>query len=193
MATDATVRPAVAPKEKQSLYDIAADALAWEALVVEAEGEITTELAEFEMELTATLKAKSDGIGGYLKQLDLDEAAEEGRVEAIKQELARRQAKVKAIGARRSRMHGMIDTALTMTGAKEFKGEYFTLYRHGNGGKQPLELLVKEEAIPDTFYDIPNPPPVLNKDRLRAALEAQDPIATTLAQLLPRGYRIAIK
>lgn len=183
--------PATEPK-RQSLYDLAYDLLAWDALVIEAEGEITPILDEFERELVTKLATKADAIGGFVKHLLVEQGAIDGQARATKDELQRLQAKSTAIDTRIDRMKSLIDLALTMTEKTEFAGTFFTLKRVGNGGKQPLELLVGESAVPDRFFEI-RTEAVLNKERLREALDAGDPEAMAVARLLPRATRITIK
>lgn len=64
----------------------------------------------------------------------------------------------------------------------------------GNGGVQPLELLVTMDQLPARFTRTVQPPPETKIDTtgIRTALAAGDEEAQRVARLLPRGVRLEI-
>ncbi len=185
---------ATAPTEttpRRSLYELAGDLLAWEALVEEAEGEITPELEALEQEVFGNLEEKVDRIAAFVRQLEVESKEIAAKRQVVLEEakwLAERGA---AKDRKIARLLQLVDAVLTRTGRTSVAGELFTIKRRGNGGVEPLVLLVPEDAVPEKFLRAKTEISI-DKDALRQALAAGDADAALVAELQPRGYKVVV-
>jgi hypothetical protein len=195
MTTAAQPHPTTAEpvKPRLTLYDLAEELLAWEALVQAEDGEVTAELEELETELLAKIEQKADRFGAFFKQLELDRdryGDEADRVGAIADGF---KAKAKATTATMDRLKNLVDRALVATGRDKFAGELFTLARQKNGGRPKVTLLVPVQDLPEHYQAIPPVEVSADLKALAEALAANDPEALKVAEFAPATFRVVIK
>ena len=75
-------------------------------------------------------------------------------------------------------------------GVKRLDGAVFTLAAQANGGKQPVDVFVDTEKLPQRFT---RSKVEADKDAIRDALLAGDVEASAVACLQPRGFSLRIK
>lgn len=109
------------------------------------------------------------------------------------------QAEIDRLSAWRDREQKTIDWlrsniqwAMVARGARKIETSHFKLTIVRNGGKQGLQLIVplEPEELPEKFQKVSIG---LDSEALRSALEKNDPIATAIAQLKPRGEHLRIR
>lgn len=119
-------------------------------------------------EVEGQIEEKAEEIAKVIRNMESD-------IETLKSEEQRLSAKRKAIENRVSGIKGYLDTHLKATGVKKIKGKIFTLSIQKNA---PSVLIVREEAIPDTFYKIKKE--LSKSDILKALKEGQEVPGATI-------------
>jgi len=174
--------------------------------------ELTSELAELQHAIEEILENDQD-LGELQTRVDqllgnLDETHVQwlekidgtlAIVQAKSDRVKNIQAEIDRLSAWRDREQKTIDWlrcniqwAMAARGTRKIETSHFKLTIARNGGKQGIRLTVplEPEELPEKFQKVSIG---LDSDALRSALEKNDPIATAIAQLKPRGEHLRIK
>lgn len=172
--------------KRRTLFDIGADLLALDQLLDDLDGDVTDASVEaavtaWTAELAADESRKLDNVVGYLRQLDMEEAAARAQAEQWQQ-------KARSRAGRAAWMKELVRRHLLASGRTRAATETgHTVSVVGNGGKVPLDLSpVDPDALPDRFTRR-----VLDPEAVRAALEAGEELP--FARLGERGSHVRVK
>lgn len=174
-----------------SLYELTQEVGALEALLQETGGDVTDEsqaamIEQWQQEFDWAHRAKVDGYAKLIKNAEAD-------IDAIKKEGERLAARAQALRNKIQRLKDLAKYAMDSRGLKKLEGITFTLAIQKNGGKAPLEILVKNPEVLPEQYRIVTTTVEPNKDALREALEKGDKEAESYARLLPVGESVRIR
>ena len=173
---------------KQTLYNIADDLRALEALLVEAGGDISSPEAlaaveAWEAELSTNLSGKIDNYCGLITEIEVRAAARQAESDRLR-DLAR--VDENAAKALRERLLFVLQTR----NVPKVDTERFRVSIAKNGGKAPLDIRVGADELP--AWAVKRKTVVeTDKDAIRARLEAGE--ALPFATLMERGTRLVIK
>lgn len=167
-----------------TLYEIIDEFQALDALLEESGGEVTPEIEAWQAEYGALLEQKTDAIAGYLRSLEATEKAH-------KAEKDRHGEREQVAKNKQKRLKAMVQLQMERSGRDEFKGRLFSLKLQKNGGAAPITYLV---ADPEKYpADCRVVTPTIDKDAVRAKLEAGDPELDGLAAFAPAGYHVRVR
>ena len=172
----------------QTLYNIADDLRALEAILVEAGGDVSTPeaeaaLAEWEAELSTNLAEKVDRYCSLISEIEVRAAARTAEAERLR-DLARTDDRAALALRERLRFVWQARNLGPLQTAR------FRVSLARNGGKAPVSITAEADELPawavktKTVVDV-------DKDAIRARLEAGETLP--FASLLERGSRISIK
>ena len=170
-----------------TIYQIADDMAALDALLAETGGEITPEAEAafdaFEAELTNNLHGKTDAYCALIAEIDARAAARKAEAKRLADRAKTDERTADALRERlrfvwEQRKLGKVET------------ERFTVSLAKNGGKQPLDIRCGVEELP--AWAVRREMVVsVDKDAIRSRLDAGEPL--DFASLMERGTRINIK
>lgn len=172
----------------QTLYQIADDLRALEALLVEADGDISSPEAlaaveAWEAELSTNLGSKVDSYCSLISEIEARSAARKAESDRLA-DLAR--VDENAAKALRDRLKFVFESR----SLPSMQTERFRVSIAKNGGKAPLDIRVGPDELPE--WAIKRKTVVeTDKDAIRARLEAGE--ALPFANLMERGTRLVIK
>lgn len=173
---------------KQTLYNIADDLRALEALLVEAGGDISSPEAlaaveAWEAELSTNLGSKVDNYCSLISEIEARAAARQAEADRLA-DLAR--VDENAAKALRERLKFVFESRSLPT----MQTERFRVSLAKNGGKAPLDIRVGPDELPE--WAVKRKTVVeTDRDAIRARLEAGETL--TFANLMERGTRLVIK
>lgn len=130
---------------KLSLYDLADEALALDALFAMDDGEVTPESEELALELAAALAMKADSFGGFVKNLEASASAikaEEERLRDRRKALENKAAWLKRVGL----------DALQHMQRLRVEGTLFTLAVQNNPPSVVVDVL--PSLLPEAFVRV---------------------------------------
>ncbi len=165
-----------------TLYELAEEAAALDALTAMEDGEWTTELDALHTELMDQLVSKADPFGAYLRDL-------EAREETLASEIARLTARKKRLQSRIQWMKIYAASALQRMDRPRLEGALFTIALH----KNPPSLLVNvlPDALPPEFVRVI---PEQREADKKALLDAVKQGATIPGvELAPTTYHIRVR
>jgi len=170
-----------------TIYQIADDMAALDALLAETGGEITPEaeaaFLEFEAELTTNLNGKTDAYCALIAEIDARAAARKSEAKRLAD---RAKADERTADALRERLRFVWEQRKL----GKVETERFTVSLAKNGGKQPLDIRCGVEELP--AWAVRREMVVsVDKDAIRSRLDAGE--ALDFASLMERGTRINIK
>ena len=171
-----------------TLYQIADDLRALEALLVEAGGDIsdpaaTAAFEEWEAELSTNLAGKVDNYCGLITEIEVRAAARQAESDRLR-DLAR--VDDNAAKALRERLLFVLQTR----NVPKVDTERFRVSVAKNGGKAPLDVRVGPDELP--AWAVKKRTVVeTDKDAIRARLEAGESLP--FATIMERGTRLVIK
>jgi hypothetical protein len=170
-----------------TIYQIADDMAALDALLAETGGEITPEAEAafnaFEAELTNNLNGKTDAYCALIAEIDARAAARKAEAKRLAD---RAKADERTADALRERLRFVWEQRKL----GKVETERFTVSLAKNGGKAPLDIRCGVEELPawavrrETVVSV-------DKDAIRSRLDAGEPL--DFASLMERGTRINIK
>jgi len=166
-------------------------ALAWnrfEEEVLDAQGVLTPELAEQHEALQLAERHKVDGLALYVQSLEQQE-------KGLKAIAARAKEKAGTVQNRIKWLKEYAGRYLDARGLTKVKGDLgYTVAWHGNGGLQPLEVLVDPKTLPANLQKVTVEADNDAIRRLAAAAGAENLVVNdvVIARLLPRGRHISI-
>lgn len=172
----------------QTLYQIADDLRALEALLVEAGGDISSPEAlaaveAWEAELSTNLAGKVDNYCGLITEIEIRAAARQAESDRLR-DLAR--VDDNAAKALRERLLFILQTR----NVPKVDTERFRVSVAKNGGKAPLDVRVGPDELP--AWAVKKRTVVeTDKDAIRARLEAGESLP--FASIMERGTRLVIK
>lgn len=170
-----------------TLYQITEEMRAFESMVDAADGEIDAVDAErieaWWATITADLHAKSDDVVAYVRELEARAAARKREADFFATSASRDEAKAK-------RLKSMLARAIQLSGLPSV-GTRFSARVVGNGGLQPLEIMVPVHALPPRLQRVAE---VVSADTeaIRAGIAAGT-VPPEIAALKPRGIRLAVR
>lgn len=169
-----------------TLFEIGEELRALDALLDETGGELTPEtesvVEEFFRELQSDQANKLNGYCHYLKKLESEAAVARATADQFRQKVAVRENAA-------LRLKDRLKEFMIATGQKKaVTTEGWEIAVVNNGGKQPMDLDATA-PIPKEF--MVQPPPVADKDLIRAALEGGAKLP--FARLKERGQQLRIK
>jgi hypothetical protein len=171
-----------------TLYEISDDLRALEALLVEADGDISSPqaaeaIAAWEQELSTNLAEKVDRYCSLISEIEVRAAARIAEAERLR-ELAK--IDDRAALALRERLKFVFESRSLPT----MQTERFRVSLARNGGKAPLDIRVGPDELP--AWAVKRKTVVeTDKDAIRARLEAGETLP--FANLMERGSRLVIK
>ena len=168
-----------------SLYKISDEMQALNDLLEESGGELNETTEAWLAEFGGQLMAKVDNYGALIKSL-------EAHADEIKAEEVRLNARRKVFENRVQRLKDMAGYSMNKIGVRKIEGDKFTLSICASGGKRALQIL-DEKELPERFFDIIPQTMVVNKDRVREAVESGDKDIIGKAELLPRLEYVKLK
>lgn len=172
-----------------SLYEISAELKTLENFLLELGGDVSegTEGETIEKWITEyewQSRQKVDGYCQLIQNMQADNMA-------IAEEVERLTGRARVLVNRIERLKAMAKKAMELRGVRKLDGAKFTISIQKNGGKDPIELLVEDPArYPDEFVKVVRSP---DKEKLRAALETNDPEAVKFARIGQRGESVRIR
>ena len=172
----------------QTLYQIADDLRALEALLVEAGGDISSPEAlaaveAWEAELSTNLAGKVDNYCGLITEIEVRSAARQAESDRLR-DLAR--VDDNAAKALRERLLFVLQTR----NVPKVDTERFRVSVAKNGGKAPLDVRVGPDELPE--WAVKKRTVVeTDKDAIRARLEAGESLP--FATIMERASRLVIK
>jgi len=179
-----------------TLYEIAGDALALDALLDEHlsanDGEITPEFEAtanaWILENEAEFVAKAEGYLAVMRENESQASLLEARAKAFKAMAADEDKLAKSRASKVDALKGRLKWYFKLRGIEELKAGPYKLKLQGNGGVQPLEIdpNIVPELLPFEFLTY-----TVNSAAVRAHLEAGGEL--NWARLGERGQSIRIK
>lgn len=172
----------------QTLYQIADDLRALEALLVEAGGDLSSPEAlaaveAWEAELEANLSGKVDNYCGLITEIEVRAAARQAESDRLR-DLAR--VDENAAKSLRERLLFVLQTR----NVPKVDTERFRVSISRNGGKAPLDVRIGPDELP--AWAVKKRTVVeTDRDAIRARLEAGESLP--FANLMERGTRLVIK
>jgi len=172
----------------QTLYQIADDLRALEALLVEAGGDLSSPEAlaaveAWEAELSTNLAGKVDNYCGLITEIEIRAAARQAESDRLR-DLAR--VDDNAAKALRERLLFVLQNR----NVPKVDTERFRVSVAKNGGKAPLDVRVGPDELP--AWAVKKRTVVeTDKDAIRARLEAGESLP--FASIMERGTRLVIK
>lgn len=172
----------------QTLYQIADDLRALEALLVEAGGDLSSPEAlaaveAWEAELSTNISGKVDNYCGLITEIEVRAAARQAESDRLR-DLAR--VDDNAAKALRERLLFVLQTR----NVPKVDTERFRVSVAKNGGKAPLDVRVGPDELP--AWAVKKRTVVeTDKDAIRARLEAGESLP--FATIMERGTRLVIK
>ena len=125
------------------LYDLPDAIRAIEYEIIEAEGEITDEIADKLDRLEGAFERKAE----YLALLSREAKAEKA---AVKQEVDRLTARMRAAGNREERIKGYLLACMTRLGVDRIEGERAKV-RVQDNSRPSIEWMGEDDAIPEDY------------------------------------------
>lgn len=178
----------VPPPPRRTLYQIGADLLALDALLDEANGDLSDPAVEaaaaawFDA-LAAEEAAKLDGWIGYVRQLEMEAAAAKAEAEQWLTRVRSREARVAWLKERLKRHL----EATGRTKATTLSGR--TIAVQANGGHPPVEIdAVDPYGVADRLCEVRR---LIDREKVRTALLAGEGLS--FARLVPRGTHLRIR
>ena len=171
-----------------TLYEISDDLRALEALLVEADGDISSPqaaeaIAAWEQELSTNLAEKVDRYCSLISEIEVRAAARTAEAERLR-ELAK--IDDRAALALRERLKFVFESRSLPT----MQTERFRVSVAKNGGKAPIDIRVGPDELPE--WAVKRKTVVeTDKDAIRARLEAGEVLP--FANIMERGTRLVIK
>ena len=150
-----------------TLYDLADEALALDALFAMDDGEVTPESEQLAVELASKLAQKADHFGGFVRTLEANAAAckaEEERLRDRRKALENKAAWLKRVGL----------DALQHMERPRVEGELFTLAVQNNPPSVVVHVLA--DALPSAF--------------VRVIPEVREPDKAAIGKALKAGQQI---
>jgi len=172
----------------QTLYQIADDLRALEALLVEAGGDLSSPEAlaaveAWEAELSTNLAGKVDNYCGLITEIEVRAAARQAESDRLR-DLAR--VDDNAAKALRERLRFILEAR----SLGPIQTERFRVSVAKNGGKAPLDIRIGPDELPE--WAVKRKIVVeTDKDAIRARLEAGESLP--FANIMERGTRLVIK
>lgn len=170
--------------KKRTIYEIQTEFDALFELIEELDenSEDDTKIIEkFLNELETDLAEKADGYVAAMKDYD-------ARFEVIKQEIKRLQELGRGYGKKSEKLKAILYQAMVRTGNDKMITPLHKLSICNNGGKQPVDVHVPPEALPEKYHRVEI---LVDKDKLREDLLAG--IYVEGAVLVERGKSLRIK
>jgi len=146
-----------------TLYELAEERVALDALIAMDEGEWTDEAANLADELAGKLALKADAFGGFVREM-------EANASAIKEEETRLASRRKSIEGKRDWLMRRALFALQTMGRNRVEGSLFTLAVQNNPPSVQVDVL--PGALPAAFVRIIPQTLEADKSAIKAALKA---------------------
>lgn len=174
-----------APEKRRTLFALAADMLALHDLLEECGGDITNEATAAAVdawfaENKERLHEKVDSYVALIREYEARSVALKAEADRL---ISRRRTTDNAIDGLKTRLQ----MAMEAMGTAKIDTDENTVQIQANGGKPAMDI-IDEDAIPEEFGELAW---TLNKDKVRAALEAGQ--AVPGAVLKPRGKSLRIR
>lgn len=167
-----------------TLYEITEELLQLEAIFEERFGEVSDEELDAYLQLQEDLEAKLDRTAAFVREL-------ETRARARREEANRLLELARSDEALASRLKDRMMAAMQLTGRERVDTPRFRLSIRAAGGKVPVVLRVERpEELPPRFRRISIAPDL---ETIRAALEAGDPEAASIAEFGERKRYLSIR
>jgi hypothetical protein len=167
-----------------TLYALGAEWLELDQLLAETEGELTPELQARLEAFSLAERAKVDGYVQYLRGLKAQAEALKAEAKVLSEKAKRKETVVAALMER-------VAQHMTLTGVTVLPGDIWEFRRVGTGGKAPL-IVDEQKALSLPFRFFRTQEPVLDREALRAGVEAKDPWALDVASIGERGSYLKI-
>lgn len=168
-----------------TLLKIGSDVQALADLLDKADAELSADeeaaLEQWFAELQQNQRAKLDGYGSLIRELEL-------RVAVRKEEAERLQKRAKTGAALADRLKERLHLFLHLTKQMKVETDRYTFSVVANGGSEPLDITVPVEELPDAYTVVERK---ADKRKIAEALKAGTRIAG--CTLLPRGTRLSIR
>lgn len=169
-----------------TLLEIEDDVKALDALLNDCQGDVSdpkvqAAVDQWFAENEASLQAKVDGYAALIQEKKL-------LAEMRKQEAKRMADKANRDAAAAEFLAGRLKGVMERLGLSKIESKRFTVSVQGNGGKQPLDVHVGVDQLPEWAVRTKIEP---NNEAIRERLEAGETLE--FANLQPRGTRLAIR
>ncbi len=173
-----------------SLYQLTEEVKALDDLLVEQGGDVSEGAAGQTLERWAqeyqwALAVKIDAYGEFHRNLEAQAAA-------LDEEIKRLRARKEAVENRAQRLLDLAKFSMERLQLRKLEGTKFTIGLQRVGGKDPVEVLVNAEALPEGYRRTQ----ILidaDKEKIRAGLEGKDPALEGKARLGQRGEYVRIR
>lgn len=172
-------------QENKSLYELSHELIPLEALLETQGGDVTGQeaLVEHVTGLLDRVQDKVDSLGRYYinyKMLADTLEIEETRIRERRQ----------VIENKIRRLKEAVKQSMEMRRILKVEGKLFTFSVQGNGGKQPVKLLVPEDQVPDSYITLRRE---IDMQKLRDDLLNGNQEACRIAEFVEPGTNIRIK
>ena len=173
-----------------SLYALTEELVALDKLLAELGGDVSEgtqgqTLEKWAEEFDWKMKEKVDAYGGLYQSLKAD-------VDAITDEIKRLNDRAMVLENRGARLKALAKYSMDRLQVRKLEGVRFTIAIQKNGGKDPVEVLVQPEDLPDPYRRekiVISP----DADAIRAGLEKKDPLLEGKARMGERGESVRIR
>lgn len=160
-----------------SLYEIDDAWLELEQAIMDADGEITSEIETRFESLLALRETKVENYYKLILEMESDS-------EKFREERERLQKKERALKNGARRLKDRLCESMRHHNEDAYETSIGTIRRVTAGGNPPVRLKVKGEAVPKRFQEVRFK---VNKDALREAIEKGDEEAMTCAEIGERS------
>ncbi len=133
--------------------------------------------------LRTEAETKADGYARVIREY-------EARAKARREEASAMADMARADEERASSVKRFLMQCMERLDTRQLAGRTFTLAVQANGGKQPVDVFVEADRIPDRFVRVERK---ADRDALRDAILSGDEDAMRCASLMPRGFSLRIK
>lgn len=170
------------------LYQLTAEAAALNEALARVEDADDPQDEDYEAAVYEWLRSHEADVGAKVEAYWHVVAEDQAHAEVVRREEDRLRARRQAIERRTDRMKAALLAYLTASGQAKVKTPIVTVSVCNNGGRVPVEFDPDAE-VPDEFMR--QPPPVVDNDAVRAALEAGEPLP--FAKLGARGQHVRFR
>lgn len=169
-----------------TLYELRSEYLALQDLL--ESGDYTEEeLADTFEGIEGEIESKADGYAKVMREMN-------GHILAINAEIEYLETRREAIKKGIDRLKATLKEAMETTGKLKFKTDLFSFAVHNNGGVRPLVLDCEVKDLPESLTKtITTTTTKADKEKIRAELDAKNPLMEGLAHYGERGTRLDIK
>ncbi len=149
------------------LFDIAADEIALEELMLEADGEITEAAEALIADHLANLEGKADSYAALIREWEADAVKFEAEAARVASHATARKNAAQRLKVR-------LCDALGLMGRDKIEGERFTVSRQAN--PRSVEVLIDPAGLPDDWVRVTPEVRSADKAAMKAALKTSDPL-----------------